>query len=118
MLTKSWILAGFRPAPAAPAVCRPSLVVVILPAVATLPAFAQNTTTAHVGESFMVQRPQYRPRHPRPGLAPAVPPTLTTSAQYQAGTAAQLFNSCLHGRRDVEQTGLPLMTRAQEVTTL
>jgi hypothetical protein len=29
--------------------------------------------------------------------------------------AAQLYDSCLDGTRDVEQAGLPLVTRAQEV---
>jgi hypothetical protein len=33
------------------------------------------------------------------------------------GKAAQLYDSCFDGTTDVEQAGLPLVTRAQEVIT-
>jgi hypothetical protein len=51
---------------------------------AALPTFAQNTSTAQGGGSFMVQCPQYTPLHPAPQLAPSQYPTPATSAQYQA----------------------------------
>lgn len=51
---------------------------------ATLPTFAQNTSTAQAGGSFLVQCPQYTPIHPAPKLAPAQYPTPTTAAQFQA----------------------------------
>ena len=51
---------------------------------ATTPLFAQNTSTAQGGGSFLVQCPQYTPLHPAPKLAPSQYQTPTTSAQYQA----------------------------------
>jgi FtsP/CotA-like multicopper oxidase with cupredoxin domain len=60
------------------------LVFATLSCLATLPAAAQNTSTAQGGGSFRVQCPQYTPLHPGPGIAPATYPTPTTSAQDQA----------------------------------
>src|SRR5215469_15645706 len=65
-------------------VCKYLLVFATLLCLATLPAFAQNTSTSQGGGSFMVQCPQYTPIHPAPQLAPAAYQTPTTSAQYQA----------------------------------